>query len=178
MTACACNGLERAGQGSFIVAAKLEKNTQTHKHTAFRNGLGWFEDGGMPIAYTHPLGVHPEHSSSPGQGDNASSVKLNLLFQTARLVYMQGDEDEVRVSNSEETESDNLSCMLPCSYRDMRVLNAVDASSYTCVCTGSQLAAEISRADCREGELYVCWLPSGDAFLRTDVDLDNDAVVL
>jgi len=64
------------------------------------------------------------------------------------------------------------------SYRDMRVLNAVYASSHTCVCTGSKLDAEISRADCRESELYVCWLTSGDAFLRADVDLDNDSVVL
>ncbi len=49
---------------------------------------GWFEDGGMPIAYTHPRGVHSDHSSRPGQGDNTRSVKLSLLLQTARLVYM------------------------------------------------------------------------------------------
>ena len=67
----------------------------------------------MPIAYTHPLDVHTEHSSCPGQGDNASSVNLNLIFQTVRLVYVLGDEDEVRGRNSEETESDNLSCILP-----------------------------------------------------------------
>ena len=126
-------------------------NTQTHKHTVFRNGLGWFEDAGMSIAYTHPRGVHSEHSSRPEQGDNARSVKLSLLLQTARLVYMQGDEDEVRGSKA-ATESDNLSSVLPLTH-------------VICVSnTGSKLAAAISRADCCDGELYVCWLPSGDAF--------------
>jgi hypothetical protein len=86
---------QRKGVLSWLL--NLDK---THKHTAFRNGLGWFEDGGMPIAYTHPRGEHAEHSSRPGQGDSARSVKLKLLLQAARLVYMQGDEDEVRGSNS------------------------------------------------------------------------------
>jgi hypothetical protein len=105
------------GHGSLLWLLNSKKthkhtNTHTHKRTAFRNGLGWFENGGMPIAYTQPRGVHSEHSSRPEHGDHARSVKLSLLLQTARLVYMQGDEDEVRGSKG-ATESDNLSFVLP-----------------------------------------------------------------
>ena len=94
------------------MAAKLRKNTQTHKHTSFRNGLAWFEDGGIPITYTHPRDVHSERSSRPGQGDNTRSVKISRLLQTTGLVYIQDDEDEVRGSEERQSQIIFRMCFL------------------------------------------------------------------
>jgi hypothetical protein len=53
-----------------------------------------------------------------------------------------------------ETESDSLSNMLPLTHACVKCVSN----------TGSKLAPTIPRADCLDGERYVCWLPSGDAF--------------
>ena len=79
----------------------------------------------MPLPYTHMRGVHAEHSSRPGQGDSARSVKLKLLLQTARLVYMQGDEDEVGGSNERQSQISSRICFL----LHMRVLNVFQAQA-------------------------------------------------
>jgi hypothetical protein len=65
---------------------------------------------------------------------------------------MQGDEDEVR--GSKERQSQIISRMCFLLHMCVKCVSS----------TGSKLAAAISRADCCDGELDVCWLPSGDAF--------------
>jgi hypothetical protein len=60
-------------------------HTQIHKHTVFQTGLKILEED------------DDENGASVGDTKKSSAFSRNLKLQIVRLVYMLGDEDEVRV---------------------------------------------------------------------------------
>ena len=60
-------------------------HTQIHKHTVFQTGLKILEED------------DDENGASAGDTKKSTAFSRSLKLQIVRLVYMLGDEDEVRV---------------------------------------------------------------------------------